>query len=105
MSQHYREKQRDKHTFDDRLVEKIAQAHNEVADELADRMAALNICIQKLNHRGQNIIGLRYTRNMTPPAIAKQLGITATAATSLLHRIRTKLRQCIEQEITKEGRQ
>ncbi|XAL99119.1 sigma-70 family RNA polymerase sigma factor [Phycisphaeraceae bacterium D3-23] len=99
VAQHYREQGRDRHTFDDTLVGQIADAHEEVADELSDRMSALNACMGKLNKRGQEIIDLRYQQNLKPAKIADRVGTSATAITSLLHRLRTTLRDCIERQL------
>jgi len=100
---HYREHGRDRHTFDDALVGQLADAHVEVADELADRATALNVCLGKLNGRGREIIDLRYEQNLKPAKIADRVGTTPTAITSLLHRLREKLRECIERQLGQNG--
>lgn len=103
VAQHYRERGRDRHTFDDALVGQLADAHVALADELAERTTALNICIGKLPSRGREIIDLRYQQNLKPAKIADRVGLSATAITSLLHRLRGSLRQCIERQLAKEG--
>lgn len=103
VAQHFRERSRDRHTFDDMLVGQLADAHVEVAEELTDRTTALNICLGKLNTRGQEIISLRYQQNLKPARIADRVGTTATAITSLLHRLRSTLRECIERQLEKSG--
>lgn len=103
VAQYYREQGRDRHTFDDGLIDQLADAHEDVADELGDRVSALNICMGKLNRRGREIIDLRYQQNLKPAKIADRVGTSATAITSLLHRLRTRLRECIEQQLIRTG--
>lgn len=103
VAQYYRERGRDRHTFDDALVGQLADAHVAVADDLAERTLALNICIGKLQGRSREIIDLRYQQNLKPGKIADRVGISATAITSLLHRLRTSLRQCIERQLAQRG--
>lgn len=105
VAQHFREFQRDRHTFDQGLVDQLVDAYVDVADELPDRTMALNVCIQKLNQRGQDIINLRYQQSLKPAQIADRVGTSPTAITSLLHRIRKSLQACLEQQLHKmEGR-
>lgn len=103
VAQHFREFQRDRHTFDQGLVDELVDAYAEVADELPDRAVALQVCIKKLNERGRDIIDMRYQQNLRPAQIADRVGTTPTAITSLLHRIRKSLEGCVRQQLVKMG--
>lgn len=103
VAQHFREFQRDRHTFDQPLVDQLVDAYTDVADELPDQAVALKVCIQKLNERGKDIIDLRYQQNLKPRQIADRIGTSSTAITSLLHRIRKSLEGCVKQQLAKMG--
>lgn len=103
VAQYYREHARDRHRFDDTLFDQLADAHASVAEELAERTTALNICMGKLNARGRQIIDLRYQQNLKPAKIADRVGTSATAITSLLHRLRVSLGECIKRQLGQTG--
>ncbi|MEM9347987.1 MAG: sigma-70 family RNA polymerase sigma factor [Planctomycetota bacterium] len=103
VAQHFREFQRDRHTFDQPLVDQLIEACAEVADELPDRAVALKVCLSKLNERGRDVIDMRYQQNLKPAQIADRVGASPTAVTSLLHRIRKSLEGCVKQQLTKMG--
>ena len=99
VAQHFREFQRDRHTFDQALVDQLVDAYADVADELPDQAVALKVCIQKLNERGKDIVDMRYQQNLKPAQIADRVGTSPTAITSLLHRIRKSLECCVKQQL------
>lgn len=103
IAQHFREHQRDRHTFDHALLDQIVDAYVHVADELPDRTLALQKCIKKLNPRGQDIVDMRYQQNLKPKQIASRVGTSPTAITSLLHRIRQTLSDCIDRQLKQMG--
>lgn len=105
VAQHFREFQRDRHTFDQSLVDQLVDAYADVADELPDQAVALKVCIQKLNDRGKDIVDMRYQQNLKPAQIADRVGTSSTAITSLLHRIRKSLEGCVKKQLVKmEGK-
>ena len=105
VAQHFREFQRDRHTFDQALVDQLVDAYTDVADELPDQAVALKVCIQKLNERGKDIVDMRYQQSLKPAQIADRVGTSPTAITSLLHRIRRSLEGCVKKQLAKmEGR-
>ena len=101
---HYRKINRDRHIFDEKLVSMIADTHVQMSRKIPDRIVALESCIQKLNSRGQAVINLRYTQDLTPQQIAEDIGSTATAINSLLHRLRVRLQECIERQLASSGK-
>lgn len=103
VAQHFREFQRDRHTFDQTLVDQLVDAYAHVADELPEREVALKTCIGKLNERGREVIDLRYQQNLKPQQIAERVGTSPTAITSLLHRIRKSLEDCVGKQLAKMG--
>lgn len=76
-------------------AERVAEAfaHEEVDTALMQR---LERCLKELAPRAREAIGLRYTNEWKPKRIAEHLGMTANAATVMLHRARAMLRACLE---------
>ena len=100
---YFREQGKNKLFFTDALFDQIAQTHAELSDELEGRKTALYTCLGKLNDRGREIVRLRYSENLKPASIADRVGTTPHAVSSLLHRLRVKLRDCIERRLGREG--
>jgi RNA polymerase sigma-70 factor (ECF subfamily) len=61
--------------------------------------AALDDCINKLQARSQQALKLRYEQDFKPREIAGKLGMTATAVTSMLHRVHKALAKCVRQAL------
>lgn len=80
----------------------LREAAESVAEAFAQEefdvtlMQRLERCLKELAPRAREAIGLRYTNGWKPKRIAEQLGMTANAATVMLHRARAMLRACLE---------
>ena len=61
---------------------------------------ALDNCIDKLQERSQKALALRYEQDLKPGEIASRLGMTATAVTSLMHRVHKQLAKCVKQALS-----
>lgn len=96
---HRRKNARDRHVFDEELVEKIATVYQEKSNDLPEMKTALENCISKLQAHGQKILKMRYSWGLEVGQIAKQLGTTSNSAFVALHRIRMALRKCIVRQL------
>lgn len=96
---YYRKVGRDRHIFDDELVQRIAEVYQEKNPDLHEIQKALEQCMTKLEGRWREIIQLRYLRGMDARRIGESLGISQNAVFALLHRIRLFLRECIQRKI------
>lgn len=65
--------------------------------QLQDRVAALDHCIEKLSGSARRAVVLRYTENLSPSEIARQMGWGVNALNVALSRARVFLRRCVEQ--------
>lgn len=100
----YRRKQHaDPHVFNDAALECIAEAYVEKASELSENSNALEHCMQKLNGKARKLVELRYTHNLKPAAIAKQIGSNANSVSATLSRVREALRACIRRYLSRRG--
>jgi len=94
-----RNRRRDRHVFDDGLLESLAQAHERQADEAANRKAALHDCLKRLPAGSKTILDNRYFNNVPVQEIARSLEKTEGAVSMLLMRIRQRLATCIKRRI------
>ena len=94
---HYRRKvAKDRHIFDDELVNTIAQTYQVKSSELDDIKKAIDGCVSRVQGRWQQILQMRYLQGMDAKRIAQCLGISSNAVFLILHRLRLSLRDCIQ---------
>jgi RNA polymerase sigma-70 factor (ECF subfamily) len=100
---HYRRKiSKDRHIFDDELVNMIAHTYQEKTSELNDIKKTIEICISRVQGRWQQILKMRYLQEMDARRIAQCLGISSNAVFLILHRLRLSLRNCIQHAMKHE---
>jgi RNA polymerase sigma-70 factor (ECF subfamily) len=82
-------------TFDSDMVDRIAQASEELADDLALRREALLACLERVGGRSREALRLRYAEGRAAPEIAEALRMRAVAVRVMLMRTRAALEKCI----------
>lgn len=96
---------RDRLLFDDALLERLAttaHASDAHSDQFQD---ALETCLQKLRPREHDLISQLYGDPLaTPEGLAKLIGRSVNGLYVSIHRIRTKLLDCIQRTIAVEER-
>ncbi|QDT26438.1 sigma-70 family RNA polymerase sigma factor [Gimesia panareensis] len=91
-------------TFDDDLLNKIAEAASTESEQYDRRNAALQNCLQKLTASQRDLISRRYQPDGAVNALAAEIGKTSKAVSATLRRVRDKLRECIERTLAAETR-
>ncbi len=86
---------RDRHVFDDGVVEQIAASFEKSSERFEERLAALSHCMKQLSEDAQTLVGRRYRDGVAVKSLAAELGQTANTIAVKLHRIRAALMQCI----------
>lgn len=94
-----RSKAMSKLVFSQDTLDTLAGAMPEEAPAEAATKAALDDCINKLQARSQQALRLRYEQDLKPRDIAPKLGMTATAVTTLMHRVHKTLEKCVKQAL------
>jgi RNA polymerase sigma-70 factor (ECF subfamily) len=61
-----------------------------------ERLAQLDRCVGKLPARARVLIDLRYRDGLDVPAVARQVGMSINALSTMMSRVRKQLRECIE---------
>jgi RNA polymerase sigma-70 factor (ECF subfamily) len=99
---HLRRRVRDRHVFDDELVNRLADmaAHQE-PQHLTER-EALESCLQKLPTAQKELALSAYTKGTRMDDLATKRGQTPMSLYKLLHRIRQALLDCVERTLTQE---
>lgn len=96
---HYRSASRDRHVFNESVMELIEQSYVRVEPESAQLRAALNACLKSLGGRQREALVLRYKDGRLPADIAERLGVGPNAVSNLLARARAAMRKCIQTRI------
>ncbi len=91
-----RRKSNDPHTFDEDALDSLVAAFSRIRPEQEQKLAHLEHCINKLDDKARHLCELRYTHDLKPAAIAKQLNITPNTTAKSLQRIREQLRACLD---------
>lgn len=87
---------RDKHYFQDELMQQLADESLEEADEWELRREALAECLQKLRPKDRDLIQQRYAPGETGKQLADEIGRPLNSVYQSLGRIRRNLHECIQ---------
>ena len=98
-----RRRARDRHTFDNDALDRVAAAFGRVVEADHDQLAQLGECLQAIKGRVREICDLRYREDLKPAAIAARMGMQANAVSKVLQRARDQLRQCLERRAVAGG--
>ena len=93
---------RDRHLFDDALVDYLAERQAARLDQLDSRRDALRGCIQKLPPDHREMVEKRYKAGGSVQTIAQSSGRSAGVVSQTLYRIRTELLDCIRSSLQLE---
>lgn len=99
-----RDKARDRHVFDEGLVNLLAEEAADEHEVLAQERRALRVCLQKLPEKQRRIVMAAYEPGVRLNQVAAKLGKTATAFYKILNRSRSGLLKCIEGQLLREER-
>ena len=96
----YRRKNaRDRHVFDDALIQQVASVYQAKSDDLCEMKSALEKCISILPDHGRKLLRMRYSWGLEVKKIATQMGMTVNSVFVALHRIRVSLQNCIRRQM------
>jgi RNA polymerase sigma-70 factor, ECF subfamily len=93
---HLRRRVRDRHVFDDELVNRLAEMAVQQEPQHLSEREALEFCLQKLPCSQKELVLAAYTKGTRIDELANRRGQTAMALYKLLHRIRQALMDCVE---------
>jgi RNA polymerase sigma-70 factor (ECF subfamily) len=99
---HLRRQSRDRHVFDDELVNQLADDAVALAQVHDGHREALEHCLDKLPTAQRELVLTAYTKGTRMDELATRRGQTPMALYKLLHRIRQALLECVERTLAKE---
>ncbi len=101
---YFREQARDRQHFSEATLQKLGDAAEKLThDEGSFRREALRHCLAKVSGRRRRVLDLRYMGDQPIAAVAAQLGMTANAVKTMLHRVRASLEECVKRRLSQEG--
>jgi RNA polymerase sigma-70 factor (ECF subfamily) len=100
-----RRRSRDRLTFDDELLERLASSAQSGMERRDRRRDALEVCLTKLSSHDQDLLAKFYKdSDLTPQGFAAQVGRSAKGIYETLDRIRVRLLECIQRTLAAEDR-
>lgn len=99
---HLRSQSRDRHIFDDALVNQLADDAVALIPEHDRHREALEHCLTKLPAAQSELVLNAYTKGVRMDELATRRGQTPMALYKLLHRIRQALLDCVQRTLTQE---
>jgi len=97
-----RDRGRDPHIFSDDLFELMAAEAVEEADALERERSALSRCLEKLPAPQREFLQLAYQPGTQINELAAQAGRSVEGVYKSIQRMRSRLRDCIQQELKEE---
>jgi len=94
--------QRDRHVFDDAMVNSLAEHSVDVAKESSRRSAELKHCLEKLKENQRNLVLEAYSTCGRIDELAQRRGQTPMSLYKSLHRIRQALLECVQNALAKD---
>jgi RNA polymerase sigma-70 factor (ECF subfamily) len=99
---HLRKRSRDRHVFDEELVNRLADRAALHEEGAPARREALDDCLEKLPATQREIVLMAYTKGTRIDELALRRSQTPMALYKLLHRIRRALMDCVERTLSEE---
>jgi RNA polymerase sigma-70 factor (ECF subfamily) len=98
-----RDKGRDRHVFDDVLVNKLADEAAAAAPRHDAQREALETCLHRLPEPQRTLVLAAYAKGARMDELAERRGQTAMSLYKMLHRIRQALLECVRRTIAREN--
>jgi RNA polymerase sigma-70 factor (ECF subfamily) len=98
-----RKRRRDRHLFNDELLELIADETIEESEQLAMERRALEACMNRLAKHDRELLTRCYAARANLTEIAQSTGRSANSLYKWLNRIRQLLLDCIVRNLAQEG--
>jgi RNA polymerase sigma-70 factor (ECF subfamily) len=100
---YYRKRGNEKLVFDTESIDRIAEAHERVGDQMPLRREALEKCLGRVPGKSRRLLEMRYQLGLEPKDIGPRVGMAPGAVRVSLLRIRMALRGCIEARLGRQG--
>ena len=95
-------RKRDRHVFDDELVNRLADEAADMGQRHLTQREALDLCLQKLPAAQREMVLAAYEKGTRMDDLATRRGQTPMSLYKLLHRIRQALLECVQRTLARE---
>lgn len=100
---YYRSQSRDRLVLSEVALTQLAVSIEHVNQQAEERREALRACMEQVRGRRRIVLDLRYGEGFKVIDIAAKLGMSASAVSVMLFRVRTALMQCVQRQLASEG--
>lgn len=100
---YYRTRSRDRMVLSEAVLERLEGALEKIEPEAEDRRDALRECLHRVEGRRRSVLDLRYRENIRVNEIADRFGMSSSAVSVMLHRIRVDLLDCVRRRLHMQG--
>jgi RNA polymerase sigma-70 factor (ECF subfamily) len=100
---YYRTRHRDRLVLSEPALERLEAAFDRVQPESEERREALKVCLGRIEGRRREVLDMRYRDNAKVADVAQRFGMSASATSVMLHRVRAALYACIQQHMGGKG--
>jgi RNA polymerase sigma-70 factor (ECF subfamily) len=100
---YYRTQSRDRLVLNEAALIKLAVSMERVNQQSEERREALRTCLESIQGRRRLVLDQRYGDGAKVNDIAQQLGMSVSAVSVMLFRVRAALLSCIERQLAQEG--
>jgi RNA polymerase sigma-70 factor (ECF subfamily) len=103
LMKYYRTRHRDRLVLSEPALERLEAALDRVHPEAEERREALKTCLGRISGRRREVLDMRYSQNAKVGEVAERFGMSASAVSVMLHRVRAALLACVQQAMSAES--
>jgi RNA polymerase sigma-70 factor (ECF subfamily) len=100
---YYRTRHRDRLVLSEPALARLEAALERVHPEAEERREALKVCLGRIHGRRREVLDMRYRENAKVADVAARFGMSASAVSVMLHRVRGALFDCVEHYLSGKG--
>jgi RNA polymerase sigma-70 factor, ECF subfamily len=100
---YYRSRSRDRLVLSEAALRNLGDTMEHIAHEGEDRREALRNCLEGIHGRRREVLEMRYRQNASIIDISQHYGMSASAVSVMLHRVRTVLYGCVERHMARRA--
>lgn len=100
----YQNHKRDRLVLNSEVLDSIAKEAEAISQQISERQAAMQVCVESLQPKHQQLLEMCYMNGQKPAQIAEQMGRTPNAISASLMRVRKALKRCIEDRLLQTTR-
>jgi RNA polymerase sigma-70 factor (ECF subfamily) len=100
---YYRSRHRDRLVLSEPALARLEAALERVQPETEERREALKVCLGRIQGRRREVLEMRYRQDAKVTDVAQRFGMSASAVSVMLHRVRAALFECVRHHIGGQG--